>query len=337
MEALLWEGPRAMRAVQLARPAPGPGEVLIQVEAVGICGSELEGYLGAGGLRRPPLLMGHEFGGLVAELGPGVDSPAVATRVAVNPIVPCGACPTCIEGMTNVCPHRHLIGVTRPGAFAQWVAVPARACIPVPALTSIQAALVEPLATCVHAAALGQIGLGDRVAILGAGTIGLLLLRVARAAGAGEIAVVDTLPARLEVAQELGATITVNAAGADAVAELAGHWGPRGADVAFDAVGRTVTRAQAAALVRPGHRVVLAGLHDPESSLPANELVRNEICLIGSYTYTPVDFRRAIRLLEQGAAGPGRWTDVRPLAAGPAAFRELTAAPGAIIKVILAP
>jgi 2-desacetyl-2-hydroxyethyl bacteriochlorophyllide A dehydrogenase len=338
MKALVWRGPHAMEVVEAAEPEAGAGEVVLEVEAAGICGSELEGYLGGGGLRVPPQVMGHEFAGRVARAGAGVAEALVGRRVAVNPLIACGACAACSEGRTNVCLRRRLIGVHRPGAFAERVAVPASACFAVPeGMDPVRTALVEPLANAVHAVRLGAVRVGDRVAVIGAGTIGLMLLTAARTAGAGQVAVVDTLDGRLDVARDLGADLTLSPSGGDPAEALARVWGEDGADVAIDAVGRAATRNLAVRAARPGGSVVLVGLHDTASSLDVNVAIRNELRLLPSYSYTAEDFRRAVRLLARGVPTPGPWIEVRPLAAGPAAFEELIERPGRVAKVMLRP
>ena len=132
MQALIWQGPHDMAVAELDRPVPGPGEVLIAVRAAGICGSDIHGYTGASGRRTPGMVMGHEFAGEVAAHGPGVDGPALGTRVAVNPLLYCGACPDCRAGHEQLCRRRSSIGVNlgQRGGFAEWVTVPARNAIP---------------------------------------------------------------------------------------------------------------------------------------------------------------------------------------------------------------
>ncbi len=135
MKVLVWHGPRSMMVEQREVPKPGPGEALVQVKAVGICGSEVEGYLGQNSLRLPPLIMGHEFSGEIVESGSMIGespTPGIGQRVTVNPLVSCGECMYCKADLTHVCPNRKLIGAHRPGAFADYVVVPQRSVIPLP-------------------------------------------------------------------------------------------------------------------------------------------------------------------------------------------------------------
>lgn len=209
MQALVWHGPRRMALERVPLPEPGPGEVRVRVAAVGICGSELSGYLGHNALRVPPLVMGHEFTGVVEAVGPGggapaasagggqagvaasVDRsrgstpPAVGARVVVNPLVSCGACGYCRDGRANLCQERALVGAHRPGAFADAVVVPASACLELPDnVDFVLGSMVEPLACAVRATRLAGVDEGSRVRVLGAGPIGLLCALVARDAGA---------------------------------------------------------------------------------------------------------------------------------------------------------
>ncbi len=337
MDALVWLGPRKMELRREPVPTPGPGEVLVEVATVGICGSELSGYLGENSLRKPPLIMGHEAAGRIAfdcdaPLSDG--SPARAgVRVTFNPLLTCGACDLCRAGKSNLCRNRQLISAHRPGAFAGYVAVPAHLCVPLPDHMSLTlGSLTEPLACGVRAVA--HAGAPQRLAILGAGPIGLLCLVAARAAGVEQILVSDVSERRLAVARAWGAAATVNARNNVLAAVQA--FAPGGADAVIDAVGLTVTRDQAVRAVIPGGRVVFIGLHDEESMVGANYIVRQEITVIGSFTYSDADFARALDLLAAGKVPlDGDWLEERPLAVGPAAFEELLAGTTRAAKIVL--
>ena len=332
MRALVWHGPRLLTLEQVPEPEPAPGEVLLRVEAVGICGSELSGYLGESSLRRPPLVMGHEFAARVV----GGDGPAPGTRVVVNPLLSCGVCGPCRSGAENLCAERRIVGAARPGAFAELVAVPAGACHPAPeGLSPELAAMAEPLACAVRAVERGRPGLADAVLIVGAGAIGLLTLAVARRAGAGILAVADVNAERLATARAWGATHTLDGR-ADLPAELRRLTGGP-ADVAFDAVGLASTRRAAVQAVRPGGRAVFIGLHEAESVLPVNELVRGEIEAVGCFCYRARSFERALALLRGGLLAPGPWLEPRPLEAGPASFEDLLGGAVAASKLVLRP
>jgi L-iditol 2-dehydrogenase len=340
MQALVWLGPRDMVQRTEPVPQPAPGEVVISVAAAGICGSELSGFLGRNSLRVPPLIMGHECAGQVVQAAGETfargDIAAVGARVTFNPLIACGSCDQCVAHRPNLCRQRQLIGAHRPGAFAQYVAVPARQCYPLPREISLVAgALVEPLACSIRAVALAGVRPRERLLILGAGPIGLCAVAAARAQGVEQIIVSDVATQRLEIALRWGASAVVNAGQQEVLAFVQERY-PGGVDSVIDAVGATPVRTQAIRAVRPGGRVVLIGLHDEESVFPANYLVRQEIALTGSFGYTETDFTQAIDLLARGVVQPsGDWLEERPLSDGPTAFAELVDGKARAAKIIL--
>ncbi len=298
-----------------------PGEVLIAVRAAGICGSELSGYLGQNSLRVPPLVMGHEAAGEVIQSTEGTfadGSPArTGIRITFNPLVICGECDRCRVGLTNLCRQRQLIGAHRPGAFAQFVAVPAIQCHPLPDnLSDTIASLTEPLACSLRAVKLTQVRPEESLLILGAGPIGLFALIAAKAEGIKNVYVSDLSESRLEVARQWGASETINVQKQDVQATVQ-KIAPGGVATVIDAVGANATRAQAVQAVVPGGTVVFIGLHDETSSLATNYLVRQEITIRGSFSYDQSDFKRAFDLLAGGLLQPGTaWLEERPLAEG---------------------
>ncbi len=198
-------------------------------------------------------------------------------------------------------------------------------------------ALAEPFAVALHAAGLARLRAGDAAIIWGAGSIGLLAVCAARLAGADPIIAVDTNPARLATAGLLGAGTTVEGRSADAVADVRRVVEQHPSVTVFDTVGRSETRQGAAKVAGPGGRVVLIGLHDPETTFEVNVLIRSEIALLCSYGYTQAELSRAVELLGEGAIPATSWIEERPLEAGPAAFAELVDAPGATTKIVLVP
>lgn len=340
MNALVWLGPRDM--VQRAEPLPrlADGDVLVAVGAVGICGSELSGFLGHNSLRVPPLIMGHECAGRIVETTTGTlatgQSATVGTRVTFNPLVVCGTCDRCRTGRTNLCRHRQLVGAHRPGAFAQYVAVPTTQCYPLPDhLSLVAGSLAEPLACSIHAVVQALVQPKESLLILGAGPIGLCAVAAARAQGVEQIIVSDVAPQRLSIAQRWGAHMVINAREQDVIAVIQERY-PGGVESAIDAVGATAVRQQAIRAVAPGGRVVLIGLHDEESVLPANSLVRQEIALTGSFAYTEADFAQAVELLTRGVVQPSAdWLEERQLGEGPTAFAELVDGKARAAKIVL--
>ena len=321
------------------QPEPRAGEVLVQVRAVGICGSELSGYLGQNSLRVPPLIMGHEFAGKVVSLGNDVEALYIGDEVAVNPLVSCGRCTMCARGLENLCLERKIIGAHSPGAFADYVAVPAANCSVLPAgLTSVAGALAEPLACGVRAVGLAGVTAGSQVVILGAGAIGLLAIATVQAAGGKVILVAELNPNRLAAAREWGARATANAHDEDPAQMTRDLTGGLGADVVIDAVGTSTTRKTAIAALRPGGIAVFVGLHEPASMLPANHIIRSEISVVGSFAYTKADFAAALELLVTGAVTPSdQWVEVRRLSACADSFEELIDGTPTCSKIILHP
>lgn len=339
MKAVVWLGPRQMEIQEVSGPTPSAGEVSIKVEAVGICGSELSGYLGQNSLRVPPLIMGHEFSGRVAALGEGVTEVRVDDLVTVNPLITCGQCVFCQQGLENLCAQRKLIGAHRSGAFAEFVIAPAANCLQLPAtFNPLSGSLAEPLACGVRSALVGGVGPGGRVLIIGAGTIGLMSMAAVRKVGGNVTLVSDVHPGRLATATAWGAEATCDARATD-IATLAHELtSGLGVDVAIDAVGSHVTRQTAVKAVRAGGQVVLVGLHEAESPFEANFIVRSEIQISGSFAYTPANFAQAVEMLLAGEVRPSeQWLEERSLTDCAAAFAQLVDAPSAAAKIVLRP
>ncbi|MBA2467886.1 MAG: galactitol-1-phosphate 5-dehydrogenase [Chloroflexia bacterium] len=339
MRSAVWHGPKDIQVSETVVPGLAPGEVLLKVEAVGICGSELSGYLGHNSLRVPPLVMGHEFSATVVERAPDVTSIALGSRVTVNPMVPDLDCVMCRAGLENLCLGRTLIGAHRPGAFAEFVAVPALACYQLPdSVDTIAGTLVEPTACALRAVELAHISPGSSVLILGAGPIGLLSLLVAKAAGANQIIISDLAPKRLELASTWGATHTVNPSKTDIASFTRDITGGLGCDAVIDAVGLPATRKSAVYAVRPGGRVVLIGLHEDDSTLPGNHIIRSEIEIKGAFCYTQANFASSIRLIASGfLPDSSSWVDVRSLEETNDSFAQLIEDPSSAVKIVLQP
>ena len=276
VRALVFTAPGQVELLDVPEPDPAPGEVLVEVRAAGICGSELHGARRPG-FRQPPLIMGHEFAGI----GAGGEA------VVINPILSCGRCAECRRGMRHVCREREIVGVHRAGGFAERVAVPASALRPLPpGLPWAAAALIEPAANAVHAwnLALDAVGAkgaqGARVAVIGCGAIGLLCAATALSGGAARVEVTDLSSARLAAAQRLGAEV--------ADPGLSSEY-----DVVIDAVGSAATRAASIAHQRPGGVAVWLGLAEEEAGFDANALIRGEKRVLGSFAYRDEEFAQA--------------------------------------------
>lgn len=336
MRALIWEGPEVMAMKEWPDPEPAEGEVVIEVAFAGICGSELGGYLGHNALRKPPLVMGHEFSGTIVATGAGVEGFAPGDRVTANPMVPCGECEFCAEGAPHLCIKRSLVGAHRPGAFAERVAVPARAVYKLPGNMTMQGgAMVEPVAVAVrigHSA--GEVS-GKTVLVIGAGPIGLLAVQVLRQAGA-HVFCADLDPARLAMATEMGAT-PIDPREKPTVEVVREATGGFGAFLTVDAVGSAGTRAEAVAATRSGGSVLLSGLHAEASDFPASEVIRREIVVKGVFCYTAEDFAEALDAVAEGRLTLGPWVQEAPLDTGGKWFDRLVHNPGDVSKVLLVP
>ena len=337
MRTLVYLGPRRMELQDAAPPAPRPDEVLVKVEASGVCGSDLHGYLGKSRNRVPPLVMGHEFSGTVTAVGADVRDLVAGAAVTVYPLITCGRCPACRRGDTSQCPARQVIGIHRPGGFADFVAVPRASVVPLPSSISVfTASLAEPLANAVHIFDRNAHGLVRRIAIFGAGTQGLMALHLARLLSPVTLVSVDIVPARLALARRLGATAALNAQTEDVVGRIRELSGGDGVDLAIEAVGSSPTRQAAVASVRTGGRVALLGLGEEITPLHALDIVNREVEIHGSYAYTYDNFVRAVELLGSGLI-QGEWARAYPLEAGPEVFHRLTTDPGDLIKAVLTP
>lgn len=333
MKTAVWTKPRRFEIQSVEEPKPIPGEVVIRVKHAGICGSDLSGFLGENSLRKPPLIMGHEFAGEVVEVGAGVEAVQLGDTVTVNPLISCGRCASCRSGLAQYCAHKQILGIHRPGAFAEFIAVPAQSCHIVS--DTVLGALVEPLACSIRAVRQARVGLGDNVVVIGAGIIGLFALRMASVMGAGRRILIDTNEERLQVGTAFGATDTIHAFHTDVVqaaAELTGAQIHR----VIDAVGLSLTRKQSVQMLQPGGRAVWIGLHEEAAEIHGNVVVRNEIEVVGSFCYSDDDFRKAHSFVEQRLTMEnGSWIDIRPLDMVEDCFLEQIEGPGRFPKLIL--
>ncbi len=288
MKALVLTDYRKLELQDIPKPSPGPDEVLIRVEACGVCGSDVHGYDGSTGRRIPPLVMGHEAAGVIAEVGSAVTGFHQGQRVTFDSTVSCGQCFYCKRGDVNLCDARQVLGVScgdyrRAGAFAEFVTVPARILYALPdGLSFEKAAMIEAISVAVHAVALTPVALNDTAVVVGAGMIGLLTLQAARLAGCRRIIAVDMDEGRLRTAQGLGATEVILAKGNDIPALVRELTGGRGADVAFECVGATPTVQSAIESTRKGGTVTLVGNISPRIELPLQSVVTRQIRLQGS-------------------------------------------------------
>jgi L-iditol 2-dehydrogenase len=342
VKALLLSDYNRLEISDVPMPRPHSDEVLIRVEACGICGSDVHGFDGSTGRRIPPLIMGHEASGVVSAIGTDVSRFHPGDRVTFDSTIYCGQCPYCLRGEVNLCDRRQVLGVSTPefkreGAFAEYVVVPERLTYALPANIPFEhAAMIEPLAVAVHAVSLAPIEPETVAVVFGAGMIGTLILQVLRAKGCASIAVVDVDDTRLATARELGASHTVNAKTTDPVADLQ-RWAGRPVDVALEAVGSTPTVKASIECVRKGGTVVLVGNVSPSVDLPLQAVVSKQLKLFGSAASSG-EYPECIELLQKGAVRvDGLITAIAPLEQGPDWFARLHAREPNLMKVILSP
>lgn len=327
MKALVYTGPNSLVFRDEPDPVPEADEVLVRVEAVGICGSDMHAYHGFDARRPPPLILGHEAAGRVAT------GPRAGERVTINPLVVDPACPYSIEGRWHLSPTRQIISMPpRPGAFAELVRIPLRNLTPISdAMPIAHAALAEPVAVSWHAVRTGMQRLHQplaacRVAVLGGGAIGLAAGLVARLFGARDIRIGDTNPLRIATLATEG--FSTYAPGLDEPDANA-------IDLVIDAVGADTTRAAACRMVRPGGVIVHVGLIPGEAGLDVRKITLQEITLAGVYCYTPADFTQTVDALAMGRLGQLGWIEQRALGEGAGAFADIDAGRVSAAKIVL--
>lgn len=330
MKALVYVRPNAVEFRDEPDPQPGAGEVLVRIDAVGICGSDMHGYHGHDPRRVPPLILGHEASGRI------VAGPGAGRRAVLNPLIACGRCEDCLTGRTNLCAHRKLIGMNRPGAFAELIAIPEQNLIDIPAdMDPVAAALTEPAATALHALHLVQRASVRPLAeckalVLGGGSIGLFAALWLRALGCRDVLLGETNALRRASAAKAGAGEVYDPAAGPAPTENSFH-------VVVDAVGARATRDTAIRAVRPGGVVVHIGLLHDSGDANFRKLTLSEVTFIGTYTYTPVDLGATARALHDGKLGDLQWVERRALRDGARAFDDLDHGRTGAGKVVLLP
>ena len=338
MQALVLKGDWDIAVEEREDPQPGPGEVLVEIVATGICGSDIHGYTGENGRRHPGQVMGHETVGRVQSAGAGVDA-AVGALVTVNPVIACGECPACRRGAEQACARRRVIGVAPDivAAFAQYMVAPARNVVDLPdSMPDEYGALVEPLAVGYHAALRGGCGSGDRVLVVGGGPIGQACAIAAQRLGVDRVVVSEPSASRRDVVTSLGAAavdptaVQIDDAVADALGEPA--------TLVLDAVGTSRTLGDALTASALGSRIVLVGMGAPKVELAAYAVSTEERTVVGSFSYSAKDFRDTAHWVAQVPEQLTHLIDGRvDLRGAPAAFRELGEGTSAKSKVLVFP
>ena len=333
MKALVYTQPNEMQILERPYPSLEANEVVLKIESVGICGSDMHAFHGHDPRRKPGLVLGHEFAGTVEETSSSLF--AKGQRVTGNPLITCGHCEYCLQGRNNLCANRTMVGMTRPGAFAQYMSIPASSLIAIPNGLSVDAAaLTEPAATAVHAINLSMRALQRpiqecRVLVLGGGAIGMLSALLLKHYGVGDLTVAEVNPLRRQALEQHAACNTIN--------PMYEQPTENGYEFVMDCVGAAVTRNTALAAVKPGGVVMHVGLQDWASEIDMRKLTLAEITLLGTYTYSTVDLQATVNLLVRNAFGDLSWVESRSLDDGPQAFMDLHAGKTAAAKVLLKP
>ena len=341
MKALVWEAPRVMAMREKELPELAADEVLIKVAYAGICGSELSGYLGHNALRVPPLVMGHEFSGTIEKIADDARSKfptlEIGQAVTVNPLWFDGTCEFCVRGEPQLCVQRKLIGAHRAGAYADYVNVPAKMIVPLPQGMSLRTgALTEPVACGVRIGEMAGDLRGDDALVVGAGPIGLLALQALQAKSAARVFISDLDAERLAMGAALGG-VALSPRETDVVQTIREMTNARGVAVSVDCVGSAVTRKTCVQATRSMGTLILSGLHEETSAMPAAEIIRREIRVRGSFSYNRENFLEALRRLQNKEVHLDPWIVEAPLQDGGKWFDRLIDAPGNVAKVLLVP
>ena len=331
MKALVYTQPSEVVYREESEPVPGSGDAMVQVSAVGICGSDVHAFLGHDERRVAPLILGHEASGVV--IGGVLDG----ERVVINPLVTCGKCEDCLSGRSNICGSREIISMApRQGAFAEFVSIPERNLVTLPAeLDLTHAALAEPIATAWHAvakaAALANRQLdAAKALVFGGGAVGLSAALSLHAQGCREIFLAETNAARRATASKASICTPFDPINESVV-------GDNSIDVVIDCVGGKATRAGSSSAIRPGGVIVHVGLLDRADGVDVRKLTLQEVMFCGSYTYTMEDFRAVVSAMSAGELGNLDWYEERALADGSNAFSDLIDGRTGAAKIILRP
>lgn len=330
MKALVYTGTQEVQYKEQPAPAsPKNGEVLINVDACGLCGSDMHAYHGLDARRVPPLILGHEATGVIQ------NGDRSGERVIVNPLISCGQCIDCLSGRTNLCVERELIGMRLAGAFAEQLVIPETNLLTMPADMDIaQASLTEPTAVSLHCVTMAERVLNRpiseaRAVVIGAGAIGVLAALVLKSKGCANVYLGDTNALRRETAARYDFGHVYDPLSAE---PEHGSF-----DLVIDAVGSGKTRQSSSRLARAGGVICHAGLQDEEAGLDTRRLTLQEITFIGNYTYTVPDLVASVNAIYTGKLGKLEWLEKRPLSDGASAFADVHNGASASPKIVLIP
>lgn len=343
MKALVLKERLKLRYEEVPEPELGPSDVLIEVKACGICGSDVHGVDGSTGRRIPPVVMGHEASGVIAKTGAAVEGWKPGDRVTFDSTVFCGECRFCRSGHINLCDNRRVLGVScaeyrRDGAFAEFVAVPQHILFRLPdSLSFEKATMVEALSIAVHAVGRAAPKLNDAAIVMGAGMIGLLVVQTLKRAGCGKVIAVDIDGEKLALARKLGASCAIDSSKPDASQRILDETDGRGADLAFEVVGVAPTVNLAVKALRKGGLLTLVGNLSSSIEFPLQAVVTREISALGSCASCG-EYPAALDLIARKEVDVDPLISaVAPLSEGASWFERLYKKEKGLMKVILKP
>jgi len=304
MKAMRLESVGNLFVREVDEPRPGPDDLLVRVEACGICGTDRHLLLGEFP-SSPPVTIGHEFSGIIEAIGTDVRGFEIGGRITGDPNISCGRCPQCMAGRVNLCRNLQAIGIHRDGGFAEYVIVPQKQAFSIPLdLDPMHGAFCEPLACCLHGVDMAEIRTGSSVVVLGGGVIGLLVVQLARLAGATTVILSTRQESKRRLAEELGATASVDPSSSDIIEEITGPNGlvPGGVDVVIECAGVAETVEQTTRLAKAGGTVVILGVMPQGAKVQIEpfDILFRELRVLGSFI-NPFVHRRAADLVASGA------------------------------------
>jgi (R,R)-butanediol dehydrogenase / meso-butanediol dehydrogenase / diacetyl reductase len=296
MKAALFQGPNKIEVKEIEKPNIQQGEALIKIHYAGICGTDIHIFKGKHPRAQAPLVMGHEFSGVIEEINTEQTNLKIGDRVVVNPLLPCGRCSVCREGKIHLCPNLHLIGIDRHGAFADYTRANIERIIKIPDSLSMEiAALAEPVAVAVHAVRKAQVSVGDKIVVMGGGPIGQLVAQVAKLDGASPVILSEIAPERIDFAQKMG-LITANSKD-ETIKKVTELIRKEGADIVFEAVGVQSTYDYITDIVKPDGKIIAVGAASGPLAVNFWKIFFNELNIIGIHVYDQIAFEIAIQLL----------------------------------------
>lgn len=340
MLAAVMTARRKMEIQRLPIPEPGPGELLIRIRHVGVCGSDLHMFEHRDPSGQESTILGHEAAGEVAQIGEGVQGFAVGDRVALEPGSTCGTCEYCRSGLYNLCPSVQFLSVRRQrnGVLREYAAHPANLCFKLPKnMSTLQGALIEPMAVGLHAANIGDAKIGMDAVVFGAGCIGLVTLLALKARGVSRVAVADIMDIRLDKALQLGANLAINSAREDVRETIMSWTEGRGVDIALDASGNPAAIASTLGVLRKAGTIVLVG--NPSGPMPESfrliDFVNREITMKGVFRYRNI-YPMAISSVSAGTLPVEKIPDrVYPFADAQRAFDDSIDNKAEIVKAVI--